>query len=326
MFLFQKNIIKPSHKAYKSFSSIFMYLGFNIEDYWHIDYKINPIYNGKNYFWDISKKAILFNGRFDNNGIYLYEGSDGKQYYSVINLAQYALGSYEEFIKTKNKKWLQEFINHCDWLVKNQEIFINCEGVWINKFPVPLYNLSNDWSSALGQAFGISALTRAFWETKKNIYLDHAIMAYSAYMMNINEGGVLYDNGKGFVCLEEYTSSKHSSVLNGYISAIWSIYDLYFATKNKKYFDSFCFHCSSLSQNLNRWDKKFWSKYDLWEEHDFISSYFYHKLHIKQLQILYKITEIDTFNYYAKKWERYRRNILYSLFAFGYKVYNRIKK
>ena len=56
-------------------------------------------------------------------------------------------------------------MNYCDWLSNNQEKFNNCEGVWINKFPVPLYNLKK-MTSALSQVSGIQTLTRTYIQTK----------------------------------------------------------------------------------------------------------------------------------------------------------------
>lgn len=104
-------------------------------------------------FLGYKKKATWYQGKFDNNGIMLFIGEDGKEYYSVINLAQFALGSYEEYLSTHNQKWKDHFLRHADWLLENQTTFNDCDGVWINRYPVKLFKIHEDWVSALGQAF-----------------------------------------------------------------------------------------------------------------------------------------------------------------------------
>jgi hypothetical protein len=318
--------MKEATNSYKSINTILMYLGFKKEEYWHIDYQEYDFeYNGKNYFWDISKKATWFEGEFDENGIYLYKGSDGKNYYSVINLAQYALGAYEEYLKTNNLKWYHEFIKHCDWLVENHMKFKKCDGIWINKYPMKVFGLEKEWSSGLAQAFGISALVRAFNETQEEKYLKAALKASEAYFVNVEDGGVLYEEND-FMCFEEYTTNSPSSVLNGYIFSIWSLYDLKMICNDEKIENLYNRSIKNLTRNIGKWDLGFWSRYDLWEKHYNIASYFYHKLHIKQLKVLYRLTNEEIFIKYAKKWDKKRKNIILSLYALVKKILFRLKK
>ncbi len=317
--------MRSSHKAYRSPTSLLLYFGLNLQDYWHIDYKMYEAeYDKRHYFWDISPKALLYEGDFDQNGICLYTGVDGKQYYNVTHLAQYALAAYEVFLNTKDKEYLKAFLHNCDWLVNNQTNFKQCEGVWLNEFNVPLYKLESPWISCLGQAFGISALTRAFVETKDDKYLHAAQKAIISFSVNVEQGGVFLESP--IVCLEEYTTRTPSLVLNGYISALWAIFDLHQCSGDKQYLNLFEYHISHLKNNISKWDYCFWSKYDLWDQHNFLSSYFYHNLHIKQLRILYRLTNEEVFNKFANKWEKYQKNPLNALLALGYKIYARLVK
>ncbi len=315
--------MKSSKKAYRSKSSILQYFGLKSEDYWHIDYEpYLSSYNGKNYFWDISKKASLFDGKKDSSGICLYSGVDGKEYYNVIELAQYALGSYEIFLAKADEYWFREFINHCDWLTQNLTKFKHCDGIWINHYPVPLFRIDYKWSSSLTQAFGISTLVRAYNQTKKDKYFHAAQEAAIGFTISIHDGGVLSQQGD-FLCLEEYMTTKYSSVLNGYISAIWSIFDLMQIDDN--YRSLYQTHIENLVKYIHKWDAGYWSWYDLWSEHEFVASYFYHNLHIKQLNILYKLTGNKVFQQYSDIWEKKRNNIYYRMKAFMKKIQVRLK-
>jgi len=320
--------MKEATNSYKSLNTILMYFGLGKEEYWHIDYpEYNFDYNGKNYFWDISKKAIWFEGEFDEDGIYLYKGADGKNYYSVINLAQYALGSYEQYLKDGSKKWYDEFIKHCDWLVNNQEKFKECEGIWVNKYPMKVFNLKGEWSSALSQAFGISALTRAYKETNNSKYLNAALLAAEAYITDLKDGGVYY-NEQSFFCLEEYTTPLKNAVLNGYITAILSLYDLSEVSSNKGIEELYKKHLKNVEESLDLWDNKYWSYYSLYSvsgERN-LASYFYHKYHVKMMRVLYQISGKKVFDVYAIKWEKRTKNKLFCIAALIHKVIYRFKR
>jgi len=269
-------------------------------------------------------KSSWFNGDFDNNGIYLYKGVDGKNYYSVINLAQYAIGSYLLYLKTNDIEWRKEFLKHCDWLINNQDNYKGNSGVWINKYEMSKFNLENNWISSLSQAFGISALTRAYLETNDNKYLISAKKASQVFSISVSDGGVFCEKEPGFICLEEYPTDNPSYVLNGHIFALWSIYDLLRIIDDNKLEQLLERLINSLINNLHRWDLNYWSRYDLYENHFNVSSYFYHNLHIKQLKILYKITNEKVFLNYSGLWEDYRDNYFFRIKAFLKKVYFRL--
>jgi hypothetical protein len=261
----------------------------------------------------MSKKATEFNGKKDKDGIMLYLGADKKWYYSVIAMCHYALGAYENYLKSDNKDFLDIFITHCNWLVDNQKKYKNCKGVWINEYPMKIFKLSGKWSSGLAQALGISCLTRAYLETNKKKYLESALKAANAFYVSVADGGVLHEDKEGNIFFEEYTTEKPSLVLNGNIFAIWSLYDLYNASNDNEIKKMFERSIKSLEKKINRWDTFFWSRYDLWGEHYNISSYFYHNLHVHQLEILYKLTKIEIFKEYSIKWNRRKVNYIASL-------------
>ena len=284
-----------------------MYLGLNTEDYWHIDYhEYNSVYNGHNYFWDLTNKAILCKGSFDNRGILEFLGQDGKNYKHVVNIAHYAIGAYELYLRTNEKKWLLSFLKHADWLCDRQTNFKKIEGVWINEYPISLYGLKGGTVSAMTQGFAISVLTRAYLATHNERYLTAAQKAVFVYSINVKNGGVLREISDDFLCYEEYsTIDAPSCVLNGFITAILGLYDLIQVNSYKQAIDLYDKGIKSLSNNLYRWDYNWWSLYDLysWGTKN-VSSYFYHKYHIKQLKVLFKLTGNQIFNEYHKKWQK----------------------
>ena len=57
-----------------------------------------------------------------------------------------------------------------------------------------------------------------------------------------------------------------------------------------------------------------------------ISSPFYHKLHIAQLNIMYELTGKDVYKTYADKFEKYQSNKIYKNIAFVRKAMQKIFK
>ena len=97
--------MKQAQNSYKSLNTIKMYLGLNGEDYWHIDYpEYNQPYKGKQYFWNLTKKASQCTGPFDENGILEFVGQDNEKTKHAINICHYAIGAYELFLETNEEK------------------------------------------------------------------------------------------------------------------------------------------------------------------------------------------------------------------------------
>lgn len=319
--------MKEATSSYKSINTILEYFGYAHEDYWHIDYKIFSDFSGFNYFWDVRKKFTDFSGVRDPGNIPLYLGADGEYYYSAIFLGHYALGAYQSHLLSSDESARKEFINVADWFVNNYEDYLECPGVWINKYPMKTFNLYKDWPSCLGQAKGISVLCRAYDITKDEKYLSAALEAMQAYFVNKDKGGVRVFLEDDFFW-EEYPTINDSIVLNGHIFAIWSLYDLIQVLEFKKEYvneyakilEAYLQSLNILKRNYLRWDVKYWTKYDVWEDHYNVSSLFYHKLHIKQFKILALISKDDFFNDVSERWKMQYKNVFYRFYSLTRKI------
>lgn len=319
--------MKQAQKSYQSLNTLKMYLGFGGEDYWHIDYaEYDFPYDGHHYFWNLSKKAILCKGPFDEHDIITFNSHDKKLYYHVINLCHYAIGAYEMYLETKKEKWIKTFLKHADWLCETQTIYRKIKGVWINNYPIDLYGIYGSSVSAMTQGIAISTLTRAYLATKNEKYLQSAIKAVEIFKFDIQDGGVVRKLSDNFICYEEYpTQDSPCCVLNGFITALLGLYDLTHIYKSSFIENIYNQGLTSLIKNLYRWDYKWWSLYDLynWGTNN-IASFFYHKYHIKQLSVLYKLTNISTFGLYKGKWEKYLNNSFNRIRALTKKIIFRL--
>jgi len=218
-------------------------------------------------------------GKLDKNGTILYKLPYTNRYvYYPIQVAQYALGNFEMFIDTKYKKYKNTFLKQVNWLIEN---FTDKGdfGIWEHHYVLPHYKFDRiPWVHGMGQGLAISALLRAYQLSNDKIYLEVAKKAYGAFEKDIH-------------------------ILNGFIFALFGIYDFYRVTRSKKALNLFDKGVKTLEKNLNLYDNGYWSLYNL--IHKYPATKFYHEWHIKQLKVLHELTGKDIFNEYAKRWEKY---------------------
>ena len=155
---------------------------------------------------------------------------------------------------------------------------------------------------------GISLLLRAYHHSNNEKYKKKALEAYKSFEISTDQGGVIFKDTQGYEWIEEYIISKPTHILNGFIWALFGVYDLWKFTGNKsaKIFYLSCLR--TLNDNLYRYDIGYWSKYEMTEyKIRMIASPFYHDLHITQLLILNKITNNNLFYDMANKWLIYKK-------------------
>jgi heparosan-N-sulfate-glucuronate 5-epimerase len=278
--------------------------------FWHEAPESNPSATGNKlgeYYMTFREKAD-YAGERDQSGIprLNYRGRIGLQY-NPIAIAQWGLGNYNCFSRNANELRRKNFLAASDWLCDN--IKQNAFGVWVwnHDFDWEYRTLLKaPWYSGLAQGQGISLLLRAHQSTGVERYLDIAKRAFSAFEKSTADGGVAFTDPNGNLWFEEYVVSPPTHILNGFIWAIWGVYDYVLATGSstgKALFES---AVQTLRANLDRYDLRFWS---LYEQSGtllpMVASSFYHRLHIVQLRIMYRITGEEIFLRFADRWQAY---------------------
>jgi len=281
--------------------------------FWHDEPAINSaasLHELTEYHMDFSRKAD-YAGVHDSAGMPLldYRGCVGLQY-NPIAIAQWGLGNYNLFRRAGTSERKEKFLAASNWLVAHLEQ--NSFGVWVwnHHFDWEYRTLlSAPWYSALAQGQGISLLVRTYWETRRNEYMNAAERAFTSFLKPVNEGGVSVTDEQGNLWFEEYVVSPPTHILNGFVWAAWGVYDYFLATKSETAQRLFSQALQTLRANLHRYDLGFWS---LYEQSGtllpMLASPFYHRLHIVQLRVLYRLTRDDLFADYADRWESYARS------------------
>ena len=133
---------------------------------------------------------------------------------------------------------------------------------------------------------------------------------------------MLFRSDNDNLYLEEYPAFKKNTVLNGWIFALFGIYDLFLSTSDKIYMNVFNQSFSTLIKDLEIYDAGFWSYYD---ERRALASPFYHNLHISQLDALSLVTGDESVKNRIRKWKDYKRNLIRRNYALILKAYQKIK-
>jgi len=272
------------------------------KSYFHVPQPPGEFIDPKNingYYNDLRKKAA-WEGTSDEEGIPVNVLSNGDIVYFPITVAQMALGTYDLWLETKEHEYMSKFLKLGEWLKSNQDD----TGGWVNPWNYTRPGTLSNYS-AMAQGEGISVLLRAYPETGDASMKHAADKAFQFMMTPVENGGCTYYRN-GDLYLEEYPENPRSTVLNGFIFALFGIYD-YMLFTGKEDVQTIFHNCiSTIEIGLEQYDTGYWTYYDLCGT---IASPFYHSLHISLLDSLYVLTGSETFKSFSARWASYEKNL-----------------
>jgi len=252
--------------------------------------------------------------KFDEKGIPInktYIDVTDKEYvYFPISIGQLGLAVFHTYLDTKDNKDKRRFLNFADWFVdENNFVEDPQRGVrWMTDVSLPQYKNPGPWQSAFSQSRGISVLLRAYQLTQHDRYREIAEKALIPFKIPFKDGGVTAFTDWG-PFYEEYTSSVPILVLNGMIFSLCGIYDfvrVFPDHEPAKYI--FNEGIKTLTKILPEYDINFWSKYNLchaeWYPEIDPATIAYQRLHVTQLNALYKMTGEEIFKQYAERFNK----------------------
>jgi hypothetical protein len=169
--------------------------------------------------------------------------------------------------------------------------------------------LKAPWYSGLAQGQGVSLLLRAYAHTGESKYLQAAERAFAALTQPIAEGGVLFEDEEKDLWIEEYLVNPPTHILNGFVWALWGVFDFWRARADASAKEIFDRGVSTLVRNLSRFDTGYWSLYEQSGTRlKMLASPFYHRLHIVQLRVMANLTGVRVFSETAERWEGHARH------------------
>lgn len=280
--------------------------------FWHEQPAMSDFTSGElgPYYMTFEQKAD-YSGPNDAQGVPMldYLGAIGTQY-NPIAIAQYGLGNFNVYLKSRDSRRRETTLKIADWLVQNLEQ--NSAGFWVwnhhfdFEYRTPL---RAPWYSGLAQGQGISLLVRAHKETQDTRYLDAARRAFECMKVDVENGGVIFTDADGHRWIEEYIVDPPTHILNGFMWASWGVYDLALATNDPAVQRVWNDSIATLKSNLNLFDAGYWSLYEQSGTRlRMMASPFYHRLHIVQLKVMAKLTGEPIFTEFANRWFLYQQS------------------
>jgi hypothetical protein len=280
------------------------------------------------YYMTFAGKA-RYPGPFDADGVPLldYRGDIGVQA-NPIAIAQYGLACLNQFFAGAHDDARSRAISAANWLVRNLESTREGVPVWHHHFDWPYRQLLKaPWRSGLAQGCGVSLLVRIAVLTDEQKYADAAREAFKPLTLPVADGGVLVRDGAGSLWIEEYLVDPPTHILNGFIWALWGVYD--FARWRHDPVANAILDASlrTLIANLPRYDTGNWSLYELGDDDaPMLASPYYHQLHIVQLRALHLMTGRREFAECADRWEAYAASRVKRNWALARKVWFKLRR
>jgi len=278
--------------------------------FWHETPEINPRARADQlgeYYMRFREKAD-YAGHYNSAGIPMldYHGTIGLQY-NPIAIAQWGLGNYNCFCNTSEELRLQRTLKAADWLCNNLEENPHGLWVWNHHFDWEYRDtLKAPWYSGLAQGQGISLLLRAHVQSGLEKYRQAAGRAFVSLTRPISSGGMLFEDDEKNLWIEEYLVDPPTHILNGFLWALWGVFDYGLARADASAKEIFHRGVATLTRNLPRFDTGYWSLYEQSGTRlKMLASPFYHRLHIVQLRVMATLTGERLFSEFADRWEGY---------------------
>ena len=289
------------------------------DDYWHGKQMVGSCYSidgVKGYYNDLRKKVLEIDS-IDVEKFVPKVTNAGCSFLHPVTVCQVGLGAYDKFLFSGEGLYLRKAISCADWLC-DHGIKVDCGLKWVVPYEFKLFGLKKGFHSGLIQGQAISLFVRLARYNQE--YLRVAHMAYKFLTTTIDNGGCRLP---GCHVYEEYPSATESIVLNGYISAIWGVWDLAKYTKDEAIENELRGSLQSLIAIIYRYDSLLWSRYSLKKNsliYSNLASPYYHDEHIAQLKILVEWTSEPIFMEILGDWENkklrvFNRNLVVLLKA-----------
>lgn len=244
------------------------------------------------YKWDSKIPTELKGRNHDNPMVPLYYGMLWWNYY---------LKNPTEELKTKLIDIADYTLNVAD-KKENQDLYAY-------QYDFDMYKLEKPWISGITQALACSYFLRMYKLTDDPTYIESAKRAFVPLTISKENEGLLISTSEGMEWVEEYPSTPHSYVFNGFVACVVAAHDLWRITKSEEYRFHYQSWINSIVYHFVEYQYKDYILYDkLYRK---LGNIEYQGIHVGQMMHLAVITEsllfYQFYRYYDEKmnWKRY---------------------
>jgi heparosan-N-sulfate-glucuronate 5-epimerase len=217
-------------------------------------------------------------------------------------LAQLALGWWDRSL-AGDAGAMEPFLRVCRLLAASGVERQN-ELLWPYDMALPKYHLAPPWYSALAQAQAASVFVRAHLASGDDRFAELARQSIAPVLPG-SPSGLLASTLDG-PAPEEAPSDPPSLILNGWIYALWGLWDVAIGLGDGRSRQLLDESVECLRRTLHRYDVGWWSCYSLYPHRlADLAKPFYHRLHVDQLEVLHRLTGVAEFGDAARRFATY---------------------
>ncbi|HEY7022789.1 MAG TPA: D-glucuronyl C5-epimerase family protein [Ktedonobacterales bacterium] len=252
---------------------------------------------------DFSMALDLPYGALDSEGIPFNRArATYPAVYHPTTISQYALALWNRALATQSSADDEAFLRQARWLLDHETRLPDGAAGWPLPFPQPGFHAPANWLSALTQGNVLSVLTRAYRLSTDPRYLECARRALQTFEQDILDGGVAAPVGDG-VFFEEVAVYPASRILNGFILALFGLYDYVDLVHDDQITQLINQSIATLHTFIEDFDTGYWTRYDLLNQR--LASIFYQSLHVTLLEALVQRTGCAHCAALAARWNAY---------------------
>lgn len=166
----------------------------------------------------------------DEEGVRLYE-HNGQYYYHPVSMCHTAINILDAYYTTGDSKWLHLAEKYVHRLVAEADV-IDSTLYYPYNFEHKVHQrddalLPNPWYSGMAEGVALRLLVRVFEATGDSTYLDYANKTFRSFLRLKGEAEpwTVFVDSCGCYWAEEYTLPEPSMTLNGFIAAIYGLYE-----------------------------------------------------------------------------------------------------
>jgi heparosan-N-sulfate-glucuronate 5-epimerase len=219
-----------------------------------------------------------------------------------VTVAQLALGAWQ--MRAGDDAWLQVFAEGAAWLAETLED----DGGLPYLFAMPhTYTINPPWHSAMAQGQAASVFVRAVLSLEDDRFIEAAERAIRPLTM---EDSTIVAHTREGPVLQEYPTQPPSHVLNGWMFALWGLYDVTMLAERTgraapEAGRAFRDGATALARRIDLYDAGLgWSRYDLYPHRlVHVASPFYHRLHVALLDATADLTGEAVLREKATAWD-----------------------
>lgn len=240
----------------------------------------------------INKRTVL-----DDNQVPM-RAKHGKMNYHPVLIAQYAIRLVDAYSVKKDKALLKQFENITKKSIgcameKDSTMFFTY------MFDFPLHGCEEEtmlapWYSGMAQGQFLSAYIRMYEQTNDPAYLSISKEILRSYTLLKGDGHdpwMSCVDKNGNLWFEEYPRDLPSFTLNGMIFAIYGLYDFYRITKDEEALKLLNASLTTIKVNIHKFRNVEDVSWYCLKHHNYNGKNpSYHKVHIDQLNMLFKMT------------------------------------